>query len=219
MSVQYTLTKTKRKTICIIVHKDASIEVRAPLKMKQADIERFVNSKKSWIIKNQSKIPIIDDITYESTIPFLGKERIITPYELDCITLSENTVYLPQNLNNKELVSTLNQYLKTQAKQYIPQRTKQLADTVGIHPSTVQINSAKTHWGSCTVDRLHFSCYLMLADKKVIDYVIIHELSHILHHNHSKQFWAEVEKHCPDYINLRNRLKQISVYVEKLQIK
>ncbi len=214
MNFEYKLTRSKRKTVCITVHHDASVEVRAPLKMKSADIESFVKSKEKWIEKAIAGTVKTDDISYDGTFPFLGDKYIISPSQGKNAEISKNMLLVPEST---DMTAALNVFLKQQAKCYIPGRVENIARQTGITPSSVMINNAKSHWGSCTRDRLHFSCYLMLADRETIDYVIIHELVHILHHNHSALFWAEVKKHCPDYIELRNRLKSISGYVEKLQ--
>lgn len=217
--IDYQLTRSKRKTVCIVVHKDASVEVRAPLKMKQAEIDSFVNSKESWINKAVANVQPIKSIEYGSVFPFLGNDYTVTAHNNSTTIITEDKIFIPASLEDKEIVLCLNSFLMNQAKQYIPKRVRELSEKTGISCSSVLINSAKTHWGSCTKDRLHFSCHLMLADKAALDYVIIHELVHIHHHNHSGLFWAEVKKHCPDYINCRNRLKLIGIYTQQLQIK
>lgn len=213
---EYTLTRSRRKTVCIVVHRDASVEVRAPLKMKQADIESFVKAKESWINEAVARLTPVPDISYGKVFPYLGGSYILTESSCKTANISGKNLLLPVGTDIKNAINT---FLKAQAKAYIPQRVEALSQQFEQKPASVQINSAKTHWGSCTKDRLHFSCYLMLADKETVEYVIIHELAHIRHPNHSKLFWAEVAKHCPDYINLKNRLKTISGYVEKLQNK
>lgn len=210
--INYQLTRSKRKTVCIVVHKNASVEVRAPLKMKQAEIDSFVNSKESWINKAVAKVQPIKSIEYGSVFPFLGNDYTLTAHSSTTAIITEDKICIPANLEDKEIMLCLNSFLMNQAKQYIPKRVRELSEKTGISCSSVLINSAKTHWGSCTKDRLHFSCHLMLADKAALDYVIIHELVHIHHPNHSGLFWAEVKKHCPDYINCRNRLKLIGSY-------
>lgn len=211
---EYKLTRSKRKTVCIIVHKDASIEVRAPLKMKQTDIDSFISSKEKWIQKTLANLPSIEKIAFGNAFPFSGQDYILKEDKVKRAVISGNFLILPQG---KDITTSLNSFLKEQAENYIPERVEQLSCHTGIAFTSVLVNSAKTHWGSCTKDKLHFSCYLMLADKETVDYVIIHELAHILHHNHSVHFWAEVKKHCPDYLTLRNKLKTTSSYVEMLQ--
>lgn len=90
--------------------------------------------------------------------------------------------------------------LKKKAKSYIPDRVEYLASKYGFKYNKIKITSAKTRWWSCTSQKnLNFTFYLMWAPKEVIDYVIIHELSHLKEMNHSKKFWDIVYSMMPDY--------------------
>ena len=98
--------------------------------------------------------------------------------------------------------------LKEKAKEYIPERVAYFSSFMGIIPARVSINSAKTRFGSCSSkNSLNFSCRLMAYDKAAIDYVVVHELCHIKHHNHSRDFWALVEKYMPDYKERKKLLR------------
>lgn len=90
--------------------------------------------------------------------------------------------------------------LKEQAKEYIPKRVSYYSGIMGLLPKSVKITSAKTRFGSCSGENaLCFSYLLMLYPKEAIDYVVVHELAHIKHHNHSKAFYELIEKYLPDY--------------------
>ena len=94
------------------------------------------------------------------------------------------------------------------AKIIIPQKVKYFAKIMNVEPLGVKITGAVTRWGSCSgKNSLCFSWRLMLYPEKAIDYVVIHELSHILHHNHSREFWHTVEKYMPDYKTAEKLLK------------
>lgn len=98
--------------------------------------------------------------------------------------------------------------LKTRAKEIIPEKVKYFSSIMGVNPTRVSINSAKTRFGSCSSKTtLNFSCRLMSYDERAIDYVVVHELAHIVYHNHSKSFWALVEKYLPDYRDRKKLLK------------
>ena len=98
--------------------------------------------------------------------------------------------------------------LKSRARAYIPERVEYFSGITGIIPVRVSINSAKTRFGSCSSkNTLNFSCRLMVYGKEAIDYVVVHELCHIKHHNHSKDFWALVEKYMPDYKERKKLLR------------
>lgn len=91
------------------------------------------------------------------------------------------------------------------AYEYLPKRVRELSEKVGVD----YVRHQKTRWGSCTSEgNLSFNCMLMKTPKDVIDYVIIHELCHRKEMNHSKKFWAEVERAMPEYEKMRNWLKE-----------
>ena len=90
--------------------------------------------------------------------------------------------------------------LKEKAQIIIPQRVEYFSKLMGLKPSSVKINFAKTRFGSCsTKNNLNFSAFLMHYPDEAIDYVVVHELAHIKHHNHSKDFYSLIEKYLPDY--------------------
>lgn len=90
--------------------------------------------------------------------------------------------------------------LRAKAKSVLPQRVAYFSGIMGVEPTSVKINSAKKRYGSCSgKNSLNFSLYLMDKDERFIDYVVVHELAHIKHHNHSKDFYKFIEKFMPDY--------------------
>ncbi|MBO5248618.1 MAG: M48 family metallopeptidase [Clostridia bacterium] len=99
--------------------------------------------------------------------------------------------------------------LRTQAQRYLPQRTAHWAGIMGVCPAGVRITSAKTRFGSCSgSNRICYSWRLMAYPNEAIDYVIVHELAHILQKNHSPRFYAVVQRFLPDWKARRALLKK-----------
>lgn len=99
--------------------------------------------------------------------------------------------------------------LANQAVEYIPKRVKYYAEKENFVYNKITIKNLVSRWGSCsTKGNLNFNCLLMLTPDYVIDYVVVHELSHLREMNHSEKFWAEVEKIMPDYQRAELWLKQ-----------
>ena len=98
--------------------------------------------------------------------------------------------------------------LKDEAKRLIPARVEYFSRIMGVQPVSVSFNKAKTRYGSCSsAGRINFSCRVMRFAPEVIDYVVVHELAHLKHLNHSKAFWAFVEKFIPDYKERKRLLR------------
>lgn len=113
------------------------------------------------------------------------------------------------NLADDYLTEAEIQSLKNQAKVDLLARIEKWAPIVGVSYNQVRIKAQKTRWGSCsTKGNLNFNCLLMLAPESVRDYVVIHELCHMLEMNHSPSFWSHVERVMPDYRIEKKWLKQ-----------
>ena len=98
--------------------------------------------------------------------------------------------------------------LRRRAAELIPQRVAYYAPLMGVTPTGIKITSARTRFGSCSgKDSLCFSWRLMLYPPAAVDYVVVHELAHIRHHNHSREFWNFVESVMPDYPARQSLLK------------
>lgn len=107
------------------------------------------------------------------------------------------------NISDEEL----NNLIKC-AKQIIPDRVEYYSALMNLKPSSVKITKAKKRFGSCSgKNGLCFSCYLMMYPAEAVDYVVVHELAHIKHHNHSKDFYRLIEKYMPDYKKREKLLK------------
>lgn len=221
MNHSYTVKRSNRKTISLTVKPDCTVEVRAPLMTSKKRIDEFVCANSNWIEKNILKMQQLTltkesfVLDYTSKIYFFGHRLPIEKANIRKAKLEDSRILMPPDLDSNSIRQQLVSLYKDTARKYISAQLPVFSQKLGVNPSKLMITSAKTNWGSCTADRVHFSWHIVMAEKEVIDYVIIHELAHILHHNHSPYFWAEVAKHCPDYKTLRARLKYYSEILNK----
>lgn len=163
MKFEYTVIRSRRRSLAVQVDKSCNITVRAPFFVSQKEIDAFMADKKEWLEK-----AII-----------IQREKAKT-----------QKIYSDEEIKN----------LRQKAKEILPKKVKYYSDLMGVVPAAVKVNSAKTRYGSCSgKNSINFSLYLMDKDERFIDYVVVHELAHIKHHNHSKEFYAFVEKYVPDY--------------------
>ena len=170
MDIPYTLIRSARKTISIVVKPNGDVEVRCPRRCSKREADAFVASKADWIQKH------LETIAARPQIPVLSPEQL------------------------RELAK--------QAASWLPERVRYFAGMIGVTVGRICIRSQRTRWGSCSAKgNLNFNCLLMLCPEEIRDYVVIHELCHRKHLNHSVDFWSEVERYCPDYRIYRKWLK------------
>lgn len=99
-------------------------------------------------------------------------------------------------------------HYRRMAQELLPVRLEYWSEIIGVQPAALHITSARTRFGSCSAkNSISFSWRLMQYSPETIDYVVVHELCHILHHDHSAAFWAEVSRYLPDYKERQKQLK------------
>jgi len=213
MMDKYILKRSRRKTVSLTVKPDCTVVVSAPFKMSEKQIDEFVNKNHTWIEKQRIRLSEIEMykqsfvLDYGTEVYFFGKKLPVLSEETRKAKLTPTHIAMPQGLDSTQIKQRLITLYRETAREYIGSRLPHYSNLTGISASKLTITSAKTNWGSCTADRLHFSWHLIMAEKEIIDYVIIHELSHIKHHNHSDAFWYEVSRFCPEWKKLRSKLK------------
>ena len=212
----YTLVRSQRKSVAIYITRDAQVEVRAPLHTPVHAIERFVASKKTWIDTRLGMREKVRDekaafsLHYGSMLLLQGHEYPIEAREGKHSGFDGVCFYMPPDLSAMEIKAEVIRIYKLVAKQIISEKVEFYAKELHVVPARVRISSAKTRWGSCSGKKnLNFSWRLMMAEDTVIDYIVVHELAHILELNHSSRFWAHVERILPDYRSSNAKLKQL----------
>lgn len=215
MMTDYTLTRSKRKTLALYIH-NGTVEVRAPLKTPKHDIDRFVASKEKWITdklaqyKMQKTLRDSFTLSYGDMVTIYGKQYPIAPKDGNRVGFDGERLFMPPGLPPEEIKAACIQIFRVAAKRHLTDRAHHFAKQVSSQPTAVKINGAKTRWGSCSGKKsLNFSWRLIMADDDVIDYVVVHELAHIAEMNHSKRFWAIVEDILPDYRERKARLAEL----------
>ena len=209
--------RSKRKTIALILEQDGTLEVRAPKQMTDKQILEFVQSKAGWIRKRQAAVQAgPPPHVYDQGEEFLYLGKV---YPLRHVEKQRKTVQftgLSIDLRISELPDAahwIEGWYRFQAREYLAERLVYYARVYRFVYKSLRINSARTRWGSCNSQRksLNFSWRLIMAPPEIVDYVVVHELCHLRHANHSAAFWAEVEGIMPDYKQRRKWLKDNGV--------
>jgi len=212
--MEYDLMRSKRRTIAIYI-RDGTVEVRAPLRMTKSEIEKFVKSKEKWIVDKlalsiqHSKQRAEFKLNYGDTVPCFGGLYIIAEKEGKKPDFDEKHFYIPPGLTPEQIKQACVKIYRKLAKNCLLAKTIEFADKMSITTVDIKITGAKARWGSCSKKSINYAWRLMMADEDEIDYVVVHELAHLIEMNHSKRFWAIVESIIPDHKKRRLRLKEL----------
>lgn len=199
----------KAKKIFLKPQKDNTVKVVIPSGSAALQAKKFVNEKKQWIEDALKHLASIEYRFY-----FQGNEIKIDRYNVEDkrrvrFAFGNNILSIKAN-KEIETVYLYELWLKKIAKKVLPVMAVEISKKYGFHPSKIGVRQAKTRWGSCSAqNHISLNSRLMMCDDKIIEYVIIHELCHTVHHNHSKEFWTLVANYMPDFKTHYGRLKKI----------
>lgn len=203
--MEYKLIRKNRKTMAIKISDDGKIVVYAPLKANIKTIENILIQKSHWIDEVRSNV-LKDKERYGDSIPFLGTayKKNIIENNGDNIKIEFNgtefNFYASHKSTEKDIKEALYLWYRKELSKILDKRINYFSKKIGAMPGKVSIRSQKTIWGSCSRDNnLSINFKLALAPPDVIDYIIVHEMCHIIHKNHSKEFWNTVRSIMPEY--------------------
>lgn len=226
MAVDYVLKRNRRsRSMRVRVDVDGEVMVSAPYGVPKLMISRFVNKSEPWIRKQQRKIalkktayPTLD--WEQMLLSYLGKLYQIKfdPERKEKVSVGRRYVYVsPVTGLEADLKRTLLRWLKLEAEKDIFDRVTKWSNKMEVKYAKVRFRQQKSRWGSCSnKGTLSFNWRLIHFSPDVIDYVVIHELAHLKHHDHSKEYWELVRKFDRDYKRKIRFLKQQVVRIEKV---
>ncbi len=209
-------TSKRVRNLKIQVFPHGGVEIVAPPRTRPRTIEAFVAEHSDWITKTRNQFAKIRPP--EQTLP----ERIE-------LTALNETVQIHFAVNSKAGFSEtdglltiraaslqgpdcwplVHDWLKKRAKQVLPGLCMQTGAAIGLRPKRIHIRLQKTRWGSCSANgTVSLNAALLLRPPEQVHYVLIHELCHLRHMNHSKRYWQLVEKHVPNWQELDKTLDQ-----------
>ena len=206
------IIRSKRKTLSLTINENAELIIRAPKRLSIEKIQDFINEKENWInrkkrlIENQIKdvtsnhnkllylgnlFPINVEQNASKELFFTGEEFIANSIEPDSLSLS------------------IKKWYKNKFKEIALPRVAYFANKHNLMVNQVRIKNQKTMWGSCSSkNNINLNYLLLMTPMGVIDYVIVHELVHTIHRNHSTDFWDSVESIMPEFQEHKRWLKK-----------
>ena len=218
--VQIKISDT-RKSVYLSVEEDL-VEVLVPQSISYDRIKDVIKKKSLWIktkLKENASKPTIRKKEYISgeSFLYLGKNYRLKVKEGDISSVKliggnlEVTTQTLQKNREDEVKKLLENWYRNQAEKRLKEKTKRFSKIIGVHPKSVSIKQFKSRWGSCSAKgELSYNWRIILAPHHIVDYVVVHELCHLLEHNHSQRFWKNVEYFLPDWKERKNCLKNFN---------
>jgi predicted metal-dependent hydrolase len=227
--IEYQIVRSHRKTLSLQV-RHGQVIVRAPYSVDEKFIDTFIEKKSVWLkakIAQQRRVKdLCCDFSQGSTLFLFG--RLVT---LHIMFAKQARTFLADGINDQQVLNIvlaernqkklsddillatavkkhIEKYFKQQAEAIIPLKVNTYAQLISLHPTRIKIRQYRARWGSCNNrGELSFNYLLMMLPAHVIDYVIVHELCHLQHLNHSSDFWQLVAKHFPLFTQAKKWIK------------
>jgi len=212
------IIKPKLKYIYLSFDHNGNLTIKSP-KVSQKEIEKVLIKKAAWITKSRQRLlekkgkPL--QFREGDELFFLGESY---PVHYEQSNKKRGSLHFDEQMgftftyyifDPEKFEHLINQFYKHEAQQIIPELTEQYAKSMRLYPSRISFRKARSRWGSCSSSNaISFNYLMMKLPTSVIQYIVVHELSHIKHKHHQKEFWNLVEIHLPDYKEQQEELKR-----------
>jgi len=224
--------RSKRsKRLRITLKPLSPVRVSMPYSMPVSEAEKFVVSKKDWILTNLTKMSERE----QNGMTIFTPETVFGTYShvLNMIPIPEKDAKLKSFITSSEIIikypaeispqdqsiqsftrKAITKALKAEARVFLPVRTAHLAEKFGFKFGKVTVREARTRWGSCSsVDNISLNIHLMRLPEHLRDYVILHELCHTIEKNHGPKFWKLMDKVVGDSNKLNKEIKNFNTHI------
>jgi predicted metal-dependent hydrolase len=215
------LPGTPRQTTDIVIERDGCITVRPPARMTPEQVDETVFSRRLWIYRNLAEwrdlnsTRVVREWVNGESFLYLGSAyRLLLVAEQDePVKLMDGRFCLLRSVvdaGGKEAAQdAFRDFYIGRGRVRLAQRVQHYAPRVGVQPGAIQVKELGFRWASSLVGGgLHFHWKCLMAPAKIIDYIVVHELSHMHHRDHTDTFWNEVDKVMPDYRERKEWLRQ-----------
>ncbi|HEY6822655.1 MAG TPA: SprT family zinc-dependent metalloprotease [Burkholderiales bacterium] len=211
--IPYRFERRRRRTLGITVDVEG-LSVAAPLRASWRDIESFLHDRERWILSKLdqwSRLPRAPMLTGASgeLLPYLGRSLYLDVRQSEGRAVRHHFDRLVISAPGpRRALETLVGWLKSKALEALVPRTEHFAALLGVPAPSVGLSSARGQWGVCTEGgNIRLNWRLVHVDPSLIDYVVAHEVAHLMEMNHSKRFWSLLSGLYPDWRPARERLE------------
>jgi hypothetical protein len=214
MELVYQIQYSNRKTLGILVDRDKSIFIKAPYGASKEKIEKFIEKKKLWIFQKLNhkqkyiKFPAKEFVS-GSSILYLGRTYLLNIGEFEHEGIKFSDSFYLSKRDKKNANELFKKWFIREAKKLLIPKIIFYAKNLGVKYNKIEIKEFKYRWGSCTPkNNIYFNWRIIQAPNSVIDYIIVHELAHLIEANHSSRFWNIVKSQLPKFHEAKNWLKE-----------
>lgn len=217
--IEYSLKIDKRrKTIGFLMRNCHQLYILTPVFIPKKNIEILIYEQQFWIKQQISKFAAsTPSLTNGFSINLLGTPRTIVLIPKNnsktdfIIHTNSIIIHYPHTLDIKQIEVLLKKCLFAYAEQYLKEKTKHFSNIIKVNPKHITLRDQKTRWGSCSsAGNINYNWRIIMAPENIINYLVIHELCHLVVPNHSQKFWQKVSEFYPDYKLAQYWLKQNS---------
>ncbi len=203
-------SSSRRRTLCLQVQTDGRVRVLVPAHARLHHIRDFIAGRLAWVERTRRAVTVpVRPLHDGAPLPFLGEALVLrhgAASKAPAVRRGRNLWVHARDSATVRL--RIERWYRSQAQTRVAARIAHFAPRVGRAPARLSIRGQKTRWGSCSsLGNININWRLLLADAAILDYVVVHELCHLLHRDHSPRFWREVARVLPDYRETRRRLR------------
>lgn len=215
MIIEYQIKYSNRKTLNISVERDRNIIVRAPHYLTPDKIDKIVQSKRQWIkekLNHAQKYPLVSEskeFVSGETLMYLGKnyQLLVVDEEFDGIEFDQR--FKISKVNQPKANELFKKWYLKQALIKIEPLATKYAKSLGVQYNQFKTSKMKYRWGSCTpANNIIFNWRIIKAPMYVLEYLVAHELVHLIENNHTPRFWNILSIQVPNYEKAKNWLKK-----------
>lgn len=205
----------------LAVQGDGTVVVRAPTKINDEQITKFVAQKQMWIVSKLAKIKNNQDkfgdvMNYQQYLLYGNKYKLAMAdvKKVEAYNASQ-TILIPSKTEQDRVLGVVCQFYKKKARQVLSKRLSYLQSIMRIEPKAVSFSNSKGRWGACNSHgKILLNWRIIMLPPQCIDYVLIHELCHLIEMNHSGRFWNLVQTFLSNYQESREQLREYSFLLE-----
>lgn len=222
MDIDYRVIYSQRKTIGLFVERDRSIIVRAPIGASDEAIRQAVEAKKLWLyekVNHDQKYPpqpVRKEFVTGETLMYLGRFYRLEVTDDDASGVRFHNRFYISMQQQAVAGRLLREWYMARAEEKLTPKIRQFAAAMGVAYERIMISDLRMRWASCTPkNNLNFNWRIVKAPAFVIDYLIVHELAHLLEPNHSERFWNIIAVQIPRYMLAREWLREHGASLEE----